>query len=303
MVTLKASWNNVKAKAKVTGRWHDNRHTLITDLAESGAGDETIRDIAGHVSKQMLKHYSHIRNLASRLRRLESRQIANGETRLTVKFADLKTLPRSYVGDQDRISKPILTPSWCSSCRARGSRRLLPAYQIPSADARTRGGGIKAVIRRLHQLERRHAPQTEAGLFASLNAATIIRERRRCRCEASGEPFEEMPPLCAPLPPGKCLSIAETLPMGWLRANQQNRNANSGSRHSCRNAFEMKEGVERERCKRCDAGSAAAVSGSLRIPKSSMISSGTVVSVSMNSLRVPAATASARSSSSTCVSR
>jgi hypothetical protein len=42
--------------------------------------------------------------------------------------------------------------------------------------------------------------------------------------------------------------------MGWLRANQQNRNANSGSRHSCRNAFEMKEGVERERCKRCDAG-------------------------------------------------
>ena len=48
------------------GRWHDNRHTLITDLAESGAGDETIRDIAGHVSKQMLKHYSHIRMEAKR---------------------------------------------------------------------------------------------------------------------------------------------------------------------------------------------------------------------------------------------
>jgi integrase len=55
MLTLKISWNNVKEKAKVTGRWHDNRHTLITDLAESGAGDETIRDIAGHVSKAMLK--------------------------------------------------------------------------------------------------------------------------------------------------------------------------------------------------------------------------------------------------------
>src|SRR5262249_45584854 len=60
MVTLKTSWGNVRKKAGVTGRWHDNRHTLITDLAESGAGDETIRDIAGHVSKQMLKHYSHI---------------------------------------------------------------------------------------------------------------------------------------------------------------------------------------------------------------------------------------------------
>jgi hypothetical protein len=34
---------------------------LITGLAESGeAGDETIRDMAGHVSRQMLKHYSHI---------------------------------------------------------------------------------------------------------------------------------------------------------------------------------------------------------------------------------------------------
>jgi integrase len=66
IVTLKTSWGNAWTKAKVQGRWHDSRHTLITDLAESGAGDETIRDIAGHVSKQMLKHYSHIRMEAKR---------------------------------------------------------------------------------------------------------------------------------------------------------------------------------------------------------------------------------------------
>lgn len=66
IVTLKTSWNNVRKKAGVTGRWHDNRHTLITDLAESGAGDETIRAIAGHVSPRMLKHYSHIRMAAKR---------------------------------------------------------------------------------------------------------------------------------------------------------------------------------------------------------------------------------------------
>ncbi len=55
------------ASAWVTGRWHDGRHTFITDLAESGqASDETIRDMAGHVSKQMLKHYSHIRMEAKR---------------------------------------------------------------------------------------------------------------------------------------------------------------------------------------------------------------------------------------------
>jgi len=71
VTTLKTAWNNVREKAKVTGRWHDNRHTLITDLAESGAGDQTIMDIAGHVSKQMLKHYSHIRMEAKR-RALES---------------------------------------------------------------------------------------------------------------------------------------------------------------------------------------------------------------------------------------
>ena len=71
VTTLKTAWNNVRKNAQVKGRWHDNRHTLITDLAESGAGDQTIMDIAGHVSKQMLKHYSHIRMEAKR-RALES---------------------------------------------------------------------------------------------------------------------------------------------------------------------------------------------------------------------------------------
>ena len=39
---------------------------MITELAESEVGDQTIMDIAGHVSKQMLKHYSHIRMEAKR---------------------------------------------------------------------------------------------------------------------------------------------------------------------------------------------------------------------------------------------
>src|ERR1035437_10355352 len=30
---------------------HDNSHTLVTELAESGAGDEVIVSIAGHVSR------------------------------------------------------------------------------------------------------------------------------------------------------------------------------------------------------------------------------------------------------------
>jgi hypothetical protein len=66
ITTFRTAWSNVRERAEVKGRWHDNRHTLITYLAESGAGDQTIMDIAGHVSKQMLRHYSHIRMEAKR---------------------------------------------------------------------------------------------------------------------------------------------------------------------------------------------------------------------------------------------
>ena len=51
----------VRDKAKVVGRWHDNRHTLVTELAGSGAGDELIMSIAGHLSRAMLSRYSHVR--------------------------------------------------------------------------------------------------------------------------------------------------------------------------------------------------------------------------------------------------
>ena len=33
---LRTTWTKVRDKAKVVGRWHDNRHTLVTELAESG---------------------------------------------------------------------------------------------------------------------------------------------------------------------------------------------------------------------------------------------------------------------------
>jgi hypothetical protein len=56
----------VRDNAKVVGRWHDNRHTLVTELAESGAGDEVIMSIAGHVSRAMLSRYSHVRMEAKR---------------------------------------------------------------------------------------------------------------------------------------------------------------------------------------------------------------------------------------------
>jgi len=47
-------------------RFHDLRHHAITELAESQASDQTIMAIAGHVSQEMLQHYSHIRLEAKR---------------------------------------------------------------------------------------------------------------------------------------------------------------------------------------------------------------------------------------------
>ena len=64
--SLKTAWRNVRTKAKVEGRVHDNQHTFVTDLAESGVGDQVIQDLAGHVSRDMVKHYSHIRTEAKR---------------------------------------------------------------------------------------------------------------------------------------------------------------------------------------------------------------------------------------------
>lgn len=48
ITSFKTAWGTVKKTAKVEGRWHDNRHTLITELAETGAGDETITQMVGH---------------------------------------------------------------------------------------------------------------------------------------------------------------------------------------------------------------------------------------------------------------
>jgi integrase len=66
ITSFKTAWIKVRQKAGVRGRRHDNRHTLVTELAESGVGDEVIMSIAGHVSRAMLSRYSHVRMEAKR---------------------------------------------------------------------------------------------------------------------------------------------------------------------------------------------------------------------------------------------
>lgn len=47
-------------------RFHDLRHQAITELAEAGASDATLMALAGHMSRRMLEHYSHVRMEAKR---------------------------------------------------------------------------------------------------------------------------------------------------------------------------------------------------------------------------------------------
>src|SRR5262249_8702121 len=47
-------------------RFHDLRHQAITELAEAGATDATMMALAGHMSREMVEHYSHVRMAAKR---------------------------------------------------------------------------------------------------------------------------------------------------------------------------------------------------------------------------------------------
>jgi len=59
------AWKHASSKAQIGYRWHDLRHTFVSRLAENPhISEETIRSLAGHVSKQMLQRYSHIRTHA-----------------------------------------------------------------------------------------------------------------------------------------------------------------------------------------------------------------------------------------------
>jgi integrase len=65
--TWRTSWRNLTPAAGLKGlRFHGLRHQCITELLESGAPEATVLSIAGHVSRKMMEHYSHIRMEARR---------------------------------------------------------------------------------------------------------------------------------------------------------------------------------------------------------------------------------------------
>ena len=66
MMSWRSAWRAALKRAGLQLRFHDLRHTCITKLAESQASEQTLMAIAGHVSRRIIEHYSHIRMEAKR---------------------------------------------------------------------------------------------------------------------------------------------------------------------------------------------------------------------------------------------
>ena len=66
ITSWRSAWRAALKRAGLNIRFHDLRHTCITKLAESQASEHTLMAIAGHVSRKMIEHYSHIRMEAKR---------------------------------------------------------------------------------------------------------------------------------------------------------------------------------------------------------------------------------------------
>lgn len=62
----RSAWRAALKRAGLKIRFHDLRHTCITKLAESPTSEHTVMAVAGHVSRKMMDHYSHVRIEAKR---------------------------------------------------------------------------------------------------------------------------------------------------------------------------------------------------------------------------------------------
>lgn len=56
------AWRSLRDAAGLPGfRFHDLRHTVVTDLLEAGEPEHVIQAVTGQLSRKMLEHYSHQR--------------------------------------------------------------------------------------------------------------------------------------------------------------------------------------------------------------------------------------------------
>ena len=106
MLKWDTAWRALRDAAGLQGlRFHDLRHTVITELAEMGVANHVSSSIPGHLSRRMLEHYSHIRIDAKRQaldaldvqrgRVLPEAATATAATRRTPKSRPISTCPKA----------------------------------------------------------------------------------------------------------------------------------------------------------------------------------------------------------------
>src|ERR1051326_2168245 len=84
-----------KLKSVTAGfRFHDLRHQAITELSEGGSSDATIMGIAGHVSRKMLEHYSHVRPALKREALEAMKKSGQGTVRAQNRLFDEDNVPQ-----------------------------------------------------------------------------------------------------------------------------------------------------------------------------------------------------------------
>ena len=117
----RSAWRSLRKAAGLRHvRFHDLRHHAITELAESNASEQTIMSVAGHVSRQMMEHYSHIRLEAKRQavaalsqggkdRGCVTNHVTNG---LEEGKAELLTSRKDWSGREDLNLRPPGPEDW-----------------------------------------------------------------------------------------------------------------------------------------------------------------------------------------------
>jgi len=64
--SVRKTWDRICAAAGVKARLHDLRHNFCTDLAEAAVPESTMLALMGHMGREMISRYSHIRLAAKR---------------------------------------------------------------------------------------------------------------------------------------------------------------------------------------------------------------------------------------------
>jgi integrase len=64
--TWKKSWATAQKVAGIKARIHDLRHHANTVMVESGTPISTLKSITGHMTQEMVEHYTHVRDEAKR---------------------------------------------------------------------------------------------------------------------------------------------------------------------------------------------------------------------------------------------